>query len=127
MVASNSSKVLGTSRDTTSSVSAKPKTASENPSIRNTSWPRQENPSSAPMRLCANLLRSTTSIHQLAPSPELFRVGSYATRAAEVAATEFYEAAARSTVSPLGCQQTCAPKEPPSYFRTVSEGAFCEV
>src|SRR5918998_4784406 len=65
MVASNSSKELGTSRDTTSSVSAKPKTASARPSIRNTSWPRQEKPSSPPVPLCANLLRSTTSIHHL--------------------------------------------------------------
>src|SRR5918992_4151168 len=55
MVASSSSNVLGTSRDTTSSVTAKPKTASENPSIRKTSSPRQENPSSSPTRLRANL------------------------------------------------------------------------
>src|SRR5215208_909044 len=65
MVATNSSKVLGTSRDTTSSVSAKPKTASASPSIRNTSSPRRENPSSPPLRLCTNLLRSTSI-----PSPD---------------------------------------------------------
>src|SRR5918995_7408963 len=59
MVASSSSKVLGTSKDTTSSVRAKAKTASAKPSIRDTSWPRQENPSSPPIRLCANLVRST--------------------------------------------------------------------
>src|SRR5215203_3612326 len=70
MVASSSSKVLGTSRLTTSSVSAKPKTASAKPSIRNTSWPRQENPSSPPIRLCANLLRSI-SIHRLPTFPKL--------------------------------------------------------
>jgi hypothetical protein len=44
IVASSSSKVFGTSRETTSSVTAKPKTASEKPSIRETSLPRQENP-----------------------------------------------------------------------------------
>src|SRR5918994_1972822 len=58
MVASSSSKVLGTSRETTSSVTAKPKTASENPSMRETSSPRQEKPSSSPTRLRANLPRS---------------------------------------------------------------------
>src|SRR5919206_3463008 len=64
MVASSSSKVLGTSRDTTSSVTAKAKTASEKPSIREMSWPRQEKPSSPPpMRVRANLLRSTSSSH----------------------------------------------------------------
>src|SRR3712207_1285100 len=63
MLASSSSKVSGTSRDTTSSVTAKPKTASAKPSIRNTSWPRQEKPSSPPIRLCAKLLRSTSTHH----------------------------------------------------------------
>src|SRR5918998_3536350 len=59
MVASNSSKVLGTSRETTSSVTAKAKTASENPSMRETSSPRQRKSSSPPC-LCANPPRTTT-------------------------------------------------------------------
>src|SRR5215210_7422936 len=101
MVASNSSKVLGTSRDTTSSVSAKAKTASAKPSIRETSWPRQEKPSSPPIRLWANLLRSTISVHQLPTSPKLLWAGFNATLAAEVTATESYEGAARCTFSPL--------------------------
>jgi hypothetical protein len=42
-----------------------------------------------PIRLWANLLRNTTSIHQLVPLPKLFRAGPNATLAAEVAATEF--------------------------------------
>src|SRR5215204_4165487 len=58
MVASNSSKVLGTSRDTTSSVTAKAKTASENPSMRETSCPRQRKSSSPPC-LRANPPRTT--------------------------------------------------------------------
>src|SRR3954451_22525374 len=66
MVASSSSKVLGTSRDTTSSVTAKAKTASERPSIRETSSPRQEKPSSSPTRLRANLPRSTFTLHPAA-------------------------------------------------------------
>src|SRR5215211_710990 len=56
----NSSNVLGTSRQTTSNVTAKAKTASEKLSIRETSSPRQENPSS-PASLGINLLRSTSS------------------------------------------------------------------
>src|SRR5215210_1230857 len=66
MVASSSSKVLGTSRDTTSSVTAKANTASENPSIRETSLPRQEKPSSSPTRFRANLPRSISPLHSTA-------------------------------------------------------------
>src|SRR5215210_422114 len=58
MVASNSSKVLGTSRDTTRSVTAKAKTASEKPSMRETSCPRQRKSSSPPC-LRANPPRAT--------------------------------------------------------------------
>src|SRR5687768_15446934 len=60
MVASSSSKVLGTSRDTTRSVTAKAKTASENPSIRETSSPRQRKASSPP---CLRVNPSRTTVH----------------------------------------------------------------
>src|SRR5918995_1320161 len=115
---------VGDPRDTTSSVSAKAKTASAKPSIRETSWPRQEKPSSPPIRLWANLLRSTASVHQLPTSPKLLWAGSNATLAAEVAATELYEGAARSTFKPLEYHQTCEPKIPLAIFQTVSLGTW---
>src|SRR5215213_2917004 len=67
MVASSSSKVLGTSKETTSSVTAKAKTASEKPSMRETSSPRQRKPSS-PTRLRANPSR-TTAVHPARRQP----------------------------------------------------------
>src|SRR5919202_1103957 len=60
MVEINSSKDLGTSRETTTNVTAKAKTVSEKLSIRETSSPRQEKPSS-PASLLINVLRSTSS------------------------------------------------------------------
>src|SRR3712207_7333888 len=66
MATSNSSKVWGTSRETTRSVTAKAKTASEKPSRRETSSPRQEKPSSSPARLCTNLSRSISPSHLMA-------------------------------------------------------------
>jgi hypothetical protein len=86
---------LGTSRDTTRSVTAKAKTASENPSMRETSSPRQRKSSSPPC-LRANPPRTTTRSPPLglsrSPSgpdtmikerpqdaqPRIFRDGRYA-------------------------------------------------
>src|SRR3712207_6381399 len=66
MATSNSSKVWGTSRETTRSVTAKAKTASEKPWRRETSPPRQEKPSSSPARLRTNLSRSISPRHLMA-------------------------------------------------------------
>src|SRR5215203_3027593 len=64
----SSSKVLGTSKDTTRSVTAKAKTASVKASMRETSSPRQRNPSS-PTRLRANPSRTTAR----SPPPDVRR------------------------------------------------------
>src|SRR5215208_660067 len=110
MVESSSSKLLGTSKDTTSSVSAKPKTASAKPSIRNTSWPRQENPSSPSVPLCANHLRST-SIHHHDTSPKLFSARFNNISATTAAATKFLSS------SPLILDaQLLVEKSPPDNY-----------